>query len=109
MDPNFRNPRVSNLTVGVEHSFTNTWTVSVNYAYVHSADLRTGGFSTTQWFRNFVPEGRDSFGRTLLAGIVCPPTCAPTQTPNPNGTLTQSFTTPAGVSTLLDPIAFQCE
>ena len=39
-----------------------------NYAWVHSADLRTGGFSTTQWFRNFTPEGRDSLGRTLLLG-----------------------------------------
>jgi len=68
VDPAFRNPRVSNLTVGVEHSFTNNWTVSANYAFVHSADLRTGGFSTTQWFRNFIPAGKDQFGRTLIAG-----------------------------------------
>lgn len=68
VDPAFRNPRVSNFTVGVEHSFTNSWTVSANYAFVHSSDLRTGGFSTTQWFRNFTPEGRDSLGRTLLLG-----------------------------------------
>jgi hypothetical protein len=68
VDPAFRNPRVSNLTVGVEHSFTNSWTVSANYAFVHSTDLRTGGFSTTQWFRNFIPMGKDAFGRTLIAG-----------------------------------------
>jgi hypothetical protein len=68
VDPAFRNPRVSNLTVGVEHSFTNAWTVSANFAWVHSADLRTGGFSTTQWFRNFIPMGKDAFGRTLIAG-----------------------------------------
>jgi hypothetical protein len=70
VDPAFRNPRVSNLTVGVEHSFTNNWTVSANYAFVHSTDLRTGGFSTTQWFRNFIPGGKDSFGRTLIDGTV---------------------------------------
>ena len=68
VDPSFRNPRVSNLTASVEHSFTNSWTVTASYAFVHSTDLRTGGFSTTQWFRNFTPEGRDSLGRTLLLG-----------------------------------------
>ena len=72
VDPAFRNPRVSNLTGGVEHSFTSNWTVSANYAYVHSNNLRTGGFSTTNWYRNFIPEGTDSFGRTLLSGSVTP-------------------------------------
>jgi hypothetical protein len=99
VDPAFRNPRVSNLTVGVEHSFTNTWTVSANFAWVHSADLRTGGFSTTQWFRNFIPAGKDAFGRTLITGNVCPPACPNGEVPNPNGTLTQ-FATP------LDPTLF---
>jgi hypothetical protein len=70
VDPAFRNPKVSNLTVGVEHTFSNNWSVSVNYAFVHSWDLRTGGFSTTNWYRNFVPEGKDQFGRTLLEGDV---------------------------------------
>ncbi len=72
VDPKFRNPRVSNLTAGIEHSFSNNWTVSANYAYVHSTNLRTGGFSTTNWYRNFIPEGEDSFGRTLLSGSVTP-------------------------------------
>jgi hypothetical protein len=66
VDPAFRNPRVSNLTVGAEHSFGNNWTVSVNYVFVHSGDLRTGGFSTTQWSRNFVSSGTDQFGRAIL-------------------------------------------
>jgi hypothetical protein len=70
VDPSFRNPRVSNLTVGVEHSFANNWSVSLNYAFVHSTDLRTGGFSTTNWYRNFVSAGTDQFGRTLLSGEV---------------------------------------
>jgi Carboxypeptidase regulatory-like domain len=91
VDPGFRNPRVSNFTVGVEHSFTNSWTVSANYVYVHSADLRTGGFSTTQFFRNFIPAGKDSFGRTLIAGTA-------TQTA-PGDPITQ-FATP------LDPTLF---
>lgn len=72
VDPSFENPRVSNFTVGVEHSFSSNWSVSANYAFVHSTHLRTGGFSTTQWFRNFVPEGTDQFGRTLLEGSATP-------------------------------------
>ncbi len=91
VDPSFRNPRVSNFTATVEHSFTNNWTVSASYAFVHSTDLRTGGFSTTQWFRNFIPEGKDAFGRTLIAGTA-------TQTA-PGDPITQ-FATP------LDPTLF---
>jgi hypothetical protein len=66
-DPSFRNPRVSNLTVGFERQVANNWTVSVNYAYMHSDRLKTGGFSTSNWQRNFVSAGTDQFGRTLLA------------------------------------------
>ena len=79
-DPALRNPRVSNLTVGVEHQFSNEWTVSVNYAYMHSAHLKTGGFSTSNWQRNLVPIGTDQFGRSILGstgpangpGVPCP-------------------------------------
>jgi hypothetical protein len=75
-DPAFRNPRVSNLTAGVEHHFTNEWTVSVNYAYMHSSHLKTGGFSTSNWQRNLVSIGTDQFGRAILGstgttGIPC--------------------------------------
>jgi hypothetical protein len=66
-DPDFKNPRVSNLTVGVEHQIANGWTVSVNYAYMHSARLKTGGFSTSNWQRNFVKIGTDDLGRSILA------------------------------------------
>jgi carboxypeptidase family protein len=90
VDPNFRNPQVSNFTVGIEHAFTNSWTVTANYAFVHSTHLRTGGFSTTNWYRNFVPEGKDAFGRTLIEGSVVT---------NPNGTFTQAVTP-------LDPTLF---
>ncbi|MGA8034520.1 MAG: carboxypeptidase-like regulatory domain-containing protein [Candidatus Acidiferrales bacterium] len=83
VDPAFRNPRVSNLTAGVEHSFSNNWTVSANYAYVHSTNLRTGGFSTTNWYRNFIPGGTDAFGRTLIDG---------TATQGTNGIWTQTVT-----------------
>jgi hypothetical protein len=80
-DPALKNPRVSNLTVGVEHTFASDWTVSANYIYVHSTRLRTGGFSTTIWGRNFVPwngdapgtkASEDPLGRTILAAL--PPT-----------------------------------
>jgi hypothetical protein len=67
VDPDFRNPRVSNLTVGIEHQFARDWTVSVNYAYMYSWRLKTGGFSTSAWQRNFVSAGTDQFGRTILA------------------------------------------
>lgn len=66
VDPSFRNPKVSNLTVGVEHQLARGWSLSANYAYVHSWDLRTGGFSTTQWSRNVVSLGTDQFGRAIL-------------------------------------------
>ena len=66
-DPAFKNPRVSNLTVGVEHQVASNWTVAVNYAFMHSDRLKTGGFSTSNWQRNFVSAGTDQFGRTILA------------------------------------------
>ena len=72
VDPSFRNPRVSNLTAGVEHSFTSDWTVSVTYAYVHSVHLRVGGFSTTNWNRNFTTNGTDQYGRSILTGPLDP-------------------------------------
>jgi hypothetical protein len=75
-DPALRNPRVSNLTVGIEHQFTNEWTVSVNYAYMHSSHLKTGGFSTSNWQRNLVPAGTDQFGRSILASSGDGFTCA---------------------------------
>jgi hypothetical protein len=67
-DPALRNPRVSNLTASVEHSFAGNWTVSANYVFVHSWDLRTGGFSTTIWNRNFTTSGVDALGRSILTG-----------------------------------------
>lgn len=66
VDPAFRNPRVSNLTVGVERQIANNWTVSVNYAFMYSWRLKTGGFSTSNWQRNFVSTGTDQFGRSIL-------------------------------------------
>jgi hypothetical protein len=66
VDPSFRNPRVSNLTIGVEHDLGHSWMASATYAYVHGTRLRTGGFSTTQWSRNVVVDHVDSFGRSIL-------------------------------------------
>jgi hypothetical protein len=68
-DPALRNPRASNLTIGLEHQFTGEWTVSVNYAYMHSSHLKTGGFSTSTWERNLVPLTTDQFGRSILAAL----------------------------------------
>ena len=74
-DPSFRNPRVSNLTVGVEHKFSSDWSVSVNYAFMHSSHLKTGGFSTSNWQRNVVPLGTDQFGRAILAAVPASGAC----------------------------------
>jgi len=78
VDPALHNPRAQNLTVGVEHSIAHEWTVSVNYIYMHSTHLKTGGFSTSQWSRNFAIGGTDAFGRALLLNYKgdCPNTIA---------------------------------
>ncbi len=68
VDPNFRNPKVSNLTVSLEHTFSGNWNVSVTGLSSHSWNLRTGGFSTTVWARNFNILGTDQFGRSIIAG-----------------------------------------
>jgi hypothetical protein len=78
-DPALRNPRVSNVTVGVAHELPGGWVVGVNYVYMHSTHLKTGGFSTSNWQRNLVPlasDPTDQFGRTIIAstgedGIPC--------------------------------------
>jgi hypothetical protein len=74
-DPSFRNPRVSNLTVGLEHQFAAGCSVSVTYAYMHSARLKTGGFSTSNWQRNYTPIGKDEFGRSILAAVPATGAC----------------------------------
>ena len=74
-DPAFRNPRVSNLTVGVERQLATGWSVSVTYAYMHSARLKTGGFSTSSWYRNYTPIGTDQFGRSILAAVPATGAC----------------------------------
>jgi hypothetical protein len=74
-DPALRNPRVSNLTVGVEHRFAGDWTASANYAFMHSTHLKTGGFSTSTWIRNLVPMGTDQFGRSILAAVPATGAC----------------------------------
>jgi len=68
-DPAFRNPKVSNFTVGFEHQVASNWTVSVNYAYMHSWRLKTGGFATSNWQRNFVSAGTDQLGRTIITAL----------------------------------------
>ena len=65
-DPALRNPRVSNVTAGVEHDFGGGWSASATYVYMHSTHLKTGGFSTSNWQRNLVGVGTDQFGRTIL-------------------------------------------
>lgn len=69
VDPAFKNPQISNFTVGVEQSLPYNMTLTVTYAYVHSWHLRTGGYDSEEaWQRNYVVDGTDAFGRSILDG-----------------------------------------
>jgi hypothetical protein len=69
VDPKFVNPRVSNLTGSIEHTFARSWTASATFVWVDSQHLRTGGYGTEEaWQRNFISCGKDAFGRTILCG-----------------------------------------
>jgi len=68
VDPNFQNPRISNLTGSIEHTFAKSWIATVTFAWANSQHLRTGGYGTEEaWYRNFVSAGTDQFGRTIIA------------------------------------------
>jgi len=70
VDPQFKNPRVSNLTGSVEQTLAKNLVLTATFAYVHSWHLRTGGYDAEEaWQRNNVSCGTDAFGRTLLCGI----------------------------------------
>ncbi len=71
-DPELRNPRVMNTTATFELNLSRNYTVSTTYVFAKSDFLRTGGFSSTQWNRNFVKEGEDQFGRAILGGPLDP-------------------------------------
>jgi hypothetical protein len=79
VDPAFKNPRVSNVTVGIEHTIGGTWNVSATYVFAHSENLRVGGFSTTNWNRNFTTSGTDAYGRSILTGSLDPTLFANTE------------------------------
>lgn len=69
VDPKFENPRVSNFTVGVEHTLARNVVLTLTYAFVHSSHLRTGGYDSEEaWQRNYVIDGTDPFGRAILDG-----------------------------------------
>jgi hypothetical protein len=81
VDPNFVNPRVSNLTASLEHTFARSWTASASFVWVNSQHLRTGGYGTEEaWQRNFTacpgganaPGPLDDVGRTIICGLLDP-------------------------------------
>jgi outer membrane receptor protein involved in Fe transport len=73
VDPNFQNPRISNLTGSIEHTFAHSWTATVTFAWANSQHLRTGGYGTEEaWYRNFTSDGVDQFGRAILTGLLDP-------------------------------------
>ena len=65
-DPKLRNPRAMNTTVTFELNLARNYTATATYVYAKSDFLRTGGFSSTQWNRNFTKLGVDQFGRAIL-------------------------------------------
>lgn len=78
VDPNFLNPRISNLTGSIEHTFAKSWLATVTFAWANSQHLRTGGYGTEEaWYRNFVPAGVDQFGRTIIAAQTLANNCDP--------------------------------
>ncbi|HYL69561.1 MAG TPA: carboxypeptidase regulatory-like domain-containing protein [Candidatus Limnocylindria bacterium] len=70
VEPDFQNPRVSNLTAGVEHTLMRNLTVSGSFVYLHSWHLRTGGFDEEVWARNFQVLGTDNVGRSILGPVL---------------------------------------
>ncbi len=88
VDPNFRDPQISNLTAGVEHTFAHSWTVTATFAWVNSQHLRTGGYGSEEaWYRNFTqcggagqPPATDQFGRSILCGLLDPTLSSTTNT-----------------------------
>jgi Carboxypeptidase regulatory-like domain/TonB dependent receptor len=69
VDPQFENPRVSSLTAGIEQALPYNLQLTVTYSYVHSTHLRTGGYDSEEaWQRNYILDGTDSFGRSILDG-----------------------------------------
>jgi hypothetical protein len=88
VDPDFRNPQISNLTAGVEHTFARSWTVTATFAWVNSQHLRTGGYGSEEaWYRNFTrcggagqPPATDAFGRSILCGLLDPTLSSTTNT-----------------------------
>lgn len=67
-DPGMRNPKVTNTTVALEYPLSDTYTLTLTGAWSDSKYLRTGGFSSTQWSRNWETSGQDAFGRAILTG-----------------------------------------
>ena len=71
VDPKFQNPRISNLTGSVEHTFAHSWVATVTFAWANSQHLRTGGYGTEEaWYRNFTSNSVDQFGRAILTGLL---------------------------------------
>ncbi|MGC2268177.1 MAG: carboxypeptidase regulatory-like domain-containing protein [Candidatus Acidiferrales bacterium] len=69
VDPQFQNPRVSSFTGGIEQSLPYNLVVTGTFSYVHSTHLRTGGYDSEEaWQRNYIIDGIDPFGRSVLDG-----------------------------------------
>jgi hypothetical protein len=71
-DPELRNPRVMNTSATFEVRLSPDYAVTATYVFAKSDFLRTGGFSSTQWNRNFTSAGVDQFGRTILGPALDP-------------------------------------
>jgi hypothetical protein len=69
-----------NTTVALEWHLSQNYSLTTTGAWADSDYLRTGGFSSTQWERNWTSLGTDQFGRTTLG-------------PRADPTINQAFST----------------
>ena len=67
-DPGLRNPRVENTTATLDVQLSSNYQLTATFALAESDFLRTGGFSSTAWSRNWETNGVDRFGRSILTG-----------------------------------------
>ena len=67
VDPDFRNPRVLQVSASLDRALLGGVSLEAGYVFSDSKNLRIGGFRSTLWDRNLAPPAEfDRFGRGIL-------------------------------------------
>jgi hypothetical protein len=83
VDPDFKNPRVLQVTASATRNFAAGISLEAGYMFSDSRNLRIGGFRSTMWDRNLpVPQEFDEFGRGIRI--------LPSGAPRPDSTIAQA-------------------